>query len=520
MNGFKVLIVGPSASGKSTAGRGVASGKSDICWVEASRDLIERREYDQRAEFAAERSRGLAYFRAASEREGKAWAAQRVLRYVDKKNNAVVTGIRGAENVQALRSAGFFCLYLACSGDALVDRLVRREGISETTARQHLREEEQAYDFQAIRAEADFILDTERMTPSELIGAAVNICMTASEQADTGINADTCVNCANPRNNPAVFANDATLCEVCKSYWRYGPDPRDEGRLAEVFEDISASGAKALLGMSGGKDSTAAAIALRRRGVPFSTFTVDMGYYPLTMLGRAKDAASKLGVQHSIVDGRQFISRDLAQCYTETARLFAEVERSASKGFIVRYLDSRCHYSTKDTRAMAHPRVCVLCRKAVIRAYYDVASRTGARYIFLGMNEWASLSASATGVDTRPYSGFRRIAVDGRKPVFLIHLPYILKSTLSRNSHVLRDAGWKVPFGEQLVETNANSCLLAKATESIFLRYAGFHPDSTRLSREVLVGFLRRADALRALSRISFLPWTASEVLSYAKIKV
>jgi hypothetical protein len=184
------------------------------------------------------------------------------------------------------------------------------------------------------------------------------------------------------------------------------------------------------------------------------------------------------------------------------------------------YLESRRRYSAKDDAPTAFPRVCVLCRKAVIRSYYQYARNTGAKYVFLGINEWAALSRSATSLSSvGQFSGIRRIdpCRDGNE-IVIIHLPFVMNASLARNADILASDGWSRPFGEHMVETNVNSCLLAKVTERAFYEGIGFHPDSTRLGREVTVGFLRRSEALDALSRLSRVPWSARDMLKYSGI--
>src|SRR5664280_1673409 len=87
------------------------------------------------------------------------------------------------------------------------------------------------------------------------------------------------------------------------------------------------------------------------------------------------------------------------QSYRLTAALYGRIDDRLGEVFRQSYLIGRTHYSAKCSHALAFVRTCQLCRRAVIRGYVAVAEMTGIRTIFLGMNEWTSLSAQhADGV--------------------------------------------------------------------------------------------------------------------------
>ena len=67
---------------------------------------------------------------------------------------------------------------------------------------------------------------------------------------------------------------------------------------------------------------------------------------------------------------------------------------------------------------------------------------------------------------------------------------------------ILKKLGWKIPQGEALIESNSNSCLFARAAESKTKKLLGFHPDASRLAREVTVGFITKEQAKKALSKV------------------
>jgi hypothetical protein len=78
--------------------------------------------------------------------------------------------------------------------------------------------------------------------------------------------------------------------------------------------------------------------------------------------------------------------------------------------------------------------------------------------------------------------------------------------------------GWKIPRGEKFIESNANSCLFARAAENKARKMLGFHPDSTRLAREVTVGFISKKQAERALDEIHHSSDSVRKILTKAKV--
>jgi hypothetical protein len=134
------------------------------------------------------------------------------------------------------------------------------------------------------------------------------------------------------------------------------------------------------------------------------------------------------------------------------------------------------------------------------------------------MNEWAHLSDTATG-DPNHFSGVRKLQPAADQPaVTVVHLPYLLGMKLGDVKTILKSIGWVRPPDEDLVETNANSCLFAAAAEYPLRKALGFHPDSVRLAREVTAGFLTKGEAVAALNKLRISSRSVREVLVAAGI--
>jgi hypothetical protein len=133
------------------------------------------------------------------------------------------------------------------------------------------------------------------------------------------------------------------------------------------------------------------------------------------------------------------------------------------------------------------------------------------------MNEWVGLSQSADG-RLQEISGIRKLAPYGASSpaVYVVHLPFLQRVRLSDLKVELDQLAWQPPAGEDFVETNFNSCLLSAAAEWPARKALGFHPDATRLSREITAGFMTKEQALVALSKHRRYPESVRQVLARA----
>jgi hypothetical protein len=138
----------------------------------------------------------------------------------------------------------------------------------------------------------------------------------------------------------------------------------------------------------------------------------------------------------------------------------------------------------------------------VIRGYYKVAIKNGVSVVVLGINEWAGLSQNSESKKF-VFSAIRKLQpYKDKPPVYIVHLPFLLQRKIEDTRKILEELGWQVPQGEKLIESNSNSCLFAKAAETKAWRLLGFHPDTTRLAREVTVGFITKEQARKALAKM------------------
>ncbi len=275
----------------------------------------------------------------------------------------------------------------------------------------------------------------------------------------------------------------------------------------------------AMVGISGGKDSTATLYQVKKMGFTPLAFTFDTGYYPKHIFSRSKKVAKDLGIDHQKIDIRKYARPVDKKCFEKTAELYDQRDSQELKeNFRKWYVEGRRHYSIKCEHEIPFVRTCQLCRRLVIRGYYEEALKNGVNVVILGINEWAGLSQNSESKKFI-FSAIRTLQpYKDKPPVYVVHLPFLLQRKIEDTRKILEELGWQVPQGEKLIESNSNSCLFAKAAENKARRLLGFHPDTTRLAREVTVGFITKDQARKALQKIHKSSLSVRSVLKKANV--
>lgn len=314
-----------------------------------------------------------------------------------------------------------------------------------------------------------------------------------------------CSICVNSNRNPTIPILESGACRICDWY------NCNYSRSNLIIEQSFLNGKSAIVEMTGGKDSSAVAWFAKTMNLKLSAFTFDTGYYPKHTFTRACEQAGRLGLHHEIIDIRKYIQPDIRECYHLTASLFDDPPRRTDALEI--YSLNRHHYAANDTTIMPYIRPCQLCRKIVVPAYYREALKRNVQLVILGMNEWTHLNGYGS------VSGIRKLQPDEtRPPIWVVHLPFLMGWNLIHNQNISRANEWTPPEDEAYVETNGNSCLFARASEVAATKMLGFHPDTTRLAREVTAGFLTKTIASAALATVHEHDKTVRQVLMDADI--
>lgn len=300
--------------------------------------------------------------------------------------------------------------------------------------------------------------------------------------------------------NPSISIGPDGLCNVCKDY----QDNFILGKLEteRVFlKSLQNTSQKydCLIGLSGGKDSTAMLKTVLDMGFHPLAFTFQIGYNNINEnnIKKLRQITRSLNVDYEVIDIHKYLSQEDRKCFHLMADLYDKVDADqiSDEDFLTLYSENRKHYSTKDNIEMPYIRPCQICRKVTIKAYYAEAVKRNISIIFIGINEWASKEGGY-------YSAIRSIKPFNNKPVVrIVHLPFLVQRKYSEVLDIIKQMGQEDSVLELNVETGGNNCLLAKACEKKAFEKLHFHLDSSRLSREITVGFIDKGIASEALNR-------------------
>lgn len=323
----------------------------------------------------------------------------------------------------------------------------------------------------------------------------------------------TCKKCVNSSKNKFITIGEDGFCNVCREYnEKFKAEKlREEEEFLKRF--ITGKNYDIMVGISGGKDSSATLYTIRQMGFSPLAFTFKIGYLSESVYVRASKVANQMSIKHEIIDINEYVSDTDRKCMELMADLYDEEDSEDLKQrFMDLYTEGRKYYSNKINIEFPFVRPCQLCRKIAIKAYYGEALKRGVQVIAIGINEWTGLSAGV-------YSAIRKLQPDQNKPpLYIVHLPFLLQRKLGQTKQILEEIGWERPEGEKLVDTGARCCLMASACEAKAARMLGFSLDSTRLAREVTVGFITKKEALAAMKDIKVSKKSLRQVLIDGKM--
>lgn len=314
-----------------------------------------------------------------------------------------------------------------------------------------------------------------------------------------------CKRCINTSQNPWVKFNEEGLCSVCETY-EQNLNKQSLSEELEFFKLFVGSGSgkyDIMVGLSGGKDSSATLYRVKEIGFTQLAFTFNTGYFHPYIYRRARSVAKKCRVDYEIIPVRQYVTPEMLKKFRQMAELY---KRNKREELLEDYTMGREGY-----RGVARP--CWVCRELIIHARYFEAIKRGVQVIAIGINEWTSLKQS-TSQGKFVVSAIRKLNPFPDKPVvYVVHFPFLMQATLKDTKEVLRKIGWNYYHN---VQSNAASCLLALAAEKPLYDSLGFHPDTTRLAREVTVGFITKEEAKRALGKVRTSECSVPQILERA----
>lgn len=305
-----------------------------------------------------------------------------------------------------------------------------------------------------------------------------------------------CKICINNTKNPSIKINEDGICNVCEHYNKYFDRESIKKELEFVKGFINGKKYDCMVGLSGGKDSSAMLYTVKELGFTPLAFSFKVGYNEMTesVKNKIKRITNNLHIDYEIIDINNYISNVDKECLRQMSELYEEPETEEFKEkFREIYNEGRKYYSTKQQVEFPFVRPCQICRKIAIKAYYEEALKRNIKVVFVGINEWAS------NKDNK-YTAIRKLKPYEDKPeVYIVHLPFLIGRKYEDLPEILNKIGWERERGDHEVDTGGSACLLAKACEKKANEIMGFHLDSARLSREITVGFIDKEKAREAI---------------------
>lgn len=308
-----------------------------------------------------------------------------------------------------------------------------------------------------------------------------------------------CRQCLNTTQNPSIRILENGLCNVCNSFQEhYDPSYLDE-EVSILKNYVRKNKADSLIALSGGKDSTAMIQDALALGFHPTAFSFQARYNNLNekRVEKIHRIARKMGLDYEVIDAIPYITKTDSANFQAMSDFYDAAVRGeiSHQDFLDTYKEGRLHYSTKDDTVCTFVRPCQACRKVAIKAYYGEAIKHNVSVVFVGINEWAALT------DGR-YSAIRRLKpFADQAEVLIVHLPFLMRRKYSELKNKLKEMNCLSDVEELGVETGGKCCPLANACEKIAYENLGFHLDSTRLSREITVGFIDKGTALNAVKK-------------------
>jgi cytidylate kinase len=528
-----IVVFGAPGSGKTTMAKSLLQAFSEAKYIEAFDMVINpafsiktklpkdehkfiqtiAKTYGKKVKIPITRDDARNFFSYLKNRYSSSVIAKTLIHIHDKKFTnkfMVIAGIRGFRNSTHFKKNGYLVVYLKTPNKDLSKRVAKREDFSLKEAERERHIEERLFSTNKVEKIAHLSFNTGIQTKKEILS-----------QIKALVEVRECKRCVNTSTNLSSTIGISGYCETCERYLEnFSKEPLK--KELEFLKSLIKSGTgkyDAMVGISGGKDSTATLYQIQKMGFTPLAFTLNTGYYPSHIFSRSKQVARELGIDHQKINARKYARLVDIKCFEKTAALYDENDSQELKeNFRKWYTEGRRHYSIKCTHSIPFVRTCQLCRRLVIRAYYGEAIKNGVQVVILGINEWAGLSQDSESKKF-VFSAIRKLQpFKDKPPVYIVHLPFLLQRRINDTRKILKELGWKVPMGEVLIESNSNSCLFARAAENKARRLLGFHPDATRLAREVTVGFITKSQARKALEKVHNYPLSVRSVLKKAKI--
>lgn len=268
-----------------------------------------------------------------------------------------------------------------------------------------------------------------------------------------------CKNCVFSTRQPNIYITADGICNMC---WYYQKNFKPENLARELAEFLAKprlpeSQYDALIGYSGGKDSTLAlVVAVQEFGMKVMAGLVDPGFIPEPVKEQAQRVCDRLGVPLRI------------EHYDLAPKLKEMLDANFANGY-------PCYYCT----GRFHEILLQLCAKEKINR------------AIMGRNFWHNIDPVVSGVKTMQVPG-------ADWEIELIALPYVMQIKEHEMRPYLDRVGWH-PIR---VHGNSTNCLVPGLVEKVVADRIGYHPELNLLSREIITGFTTKEKVMAELAVI------------------
>ena len=133
-----------------------------------------------------------------------------------------------------------------------------------------------------------------------------------------------CKRCINTSQNPFIEFNKSGYCNTCEMYLKNFSKValKKELRFLKSFIGKGKKKYDIMVGLSGGKDSSATLYQLKEMGFTPLAYTFNTGYFPPYIYRRAKSVAKKCGVDYQIIPVKKYLTNDMRQRFRRMAELY------------------------------------------------------------------------------------------------------------------------------------------------------------------------------------------------------
>jgi len=325
-----------------------------------------------------------------------------------------------------------------------------------------------------------------------------------------------CTRCVLPETFPGIQFDEEGVCQYC----RRTPPPeqraQQRARLRERFESLvqqvrTRPGFHALMGWSGGKDSTYTLWLLKERyGLQVLAFTFDNGFVSPAAFKNMRVVAENLKIPHVIVKPPFEMLREIfvASIQNDMYPLRA-LERASGVCNACMSLAKGIGLRIALTRSI--PMVVYGWSPGQIPLSSAIL-RTNRRMLEAFLRTARTPLEGVVGERVAPYFPPEQLLEAVDSPPYLVSPLAFLEYTEEEARRRIRQLGWESP---QDTDPNSTNCLLNGFACRVHQEQMGFHPYVMELAGLVREGYMSREEALARLGEEA-----APEVMAAVMVKL